>query len=443
MPSGALPLTLVAAVAAIAYWVVVRFPTLAPRTAVGVTGWLTAAVGLTFAARPTFALLGPLAGQVAALVIVEVVERRLHDARGRMDDPLDHSRRRDLPLTPEARRVSRSRAPRAAGAAVAQRVAAGRRVLRLRRAARAARPAACSASDGWLALVGGRLIAHHGVPQHDTLAALTSGRQWVDQQWLGQLATYWLDSVGGIRLLLAVNVVLVAGAFVAAGVYARRRGAEPATLALVLLAARTAVPRHCDERAHAELRLPAVRPARRVDVTRPAGERERCGVRARIGHRLGERPWLGAARGRPGRAAGRGRPASRPGGAVRRGCSCSRPWLCLLASPYHVHLVSYYHRTAFNSSFATYLSQWAPTTFSPISAPLLVLVFATVWMLGKVGHLVHRVRALSPRGGRRARTCRSPKLGLRLAAAPHACAAGLRPSVCASGHLARRRPSAR
>src|SRR6185437_6805655 len=59
------------------------------------------------------------------------------------------------------------------------------------------------------------------------------------------------------------------------------------------------------------------------------------------------------------------------------------PWACLLLSPYHVHLVSYYHQTAFNSSFSTYLSQWAPTTFSPISAPLLLLAFVTVWMVGR------------------------------------------------------------
>lgn len=72
MPTGALPLTLVAAVAAIAYWVVVRYPALQPRTAVGVTGWLGAAVGFTFAARPTFTLLGSFAGPVAALVVVEV-----------------------------------------------------------------------------------------------------------------------------------------------------------------------------------------------------------------------------------------------------------------------------------------------------------------------------------------------------------------------------------
>ena len=71
MPSVALPLTLIAAVAAIACWVVVRFPALAPRTAVGVTSWLGAAVGLTLVAKPTFAALGSIAGPLAALVIVE------------------------------------------------------------------------------------------------------------------------------------------------------------------------------------------------------------------------------------------------------------------------------------------------------------------------------------------------------------------------------------
>ena len=71
MPSGALPLTLVAAVAAIALWVVIRFPTLAPRSVFGLTGWLAAAMTLTVSAKPSFALLGPIAGRVAALVIVE------------------------------------------------------------------------------------------------------------------------------------------------------------------------------------------------------------------------------------------------------------------------------------------------------------------------------------------------------------------------------------
>jgi len=72
VPSGVLPLALVAAVAAIALWVVVRYPALAPRSVFGLSGWLAAAVMLTLAARPTFVLLGPIAGRVAALVVVEV-----------------------------------------------------------------------------------------------------------------------------------------------------------------------------------------------------------------------------------------------------------------------------------------------------------------------------------------------------------------------------------
>ena len=72
MLSGALPLALVAAVAAIALWVVVRYPALAPRSVFGLTGWLAGALALTAAARPMFGLLGPIAGQVAALVVVEL-----------------------------------------------------------------------------------------------------------------------------------------------------------------------------------------------------------------------------------------------------------------------------------------------------------------------------------------------------------------------------------
>ncbi len=45
-------------------------------------------------------------------------------------------------------------------------------------------------------------------------------------------------------------------------------------------------------------------------------------------------------------------------------------------------LASYYGSTAFNPSFSRYLNQWAPTTFSAVSIPLLLLLFALVWLLG-------------------------------------------------------------
>src|SRR3954452_21997198 len=79
-------------------------------------------------------------------------------------------------------------------------------------------------TDGWRALVAGRLIAHHGLPHHDSLTLLAHGRVWVDQQWLGQLALYAVFAAGGLKLVLATNLTLVIGAFVAAVVQARRRG---------------------------------------------------------------------------------------------------------------------------------------------------------------------------------------------------------------------------
>src|SRR5919201_3325250 len=48
------------------------------------------------------------------------------------------------------------------------------------------------AADSWLNLLGGREILNHGIPHHDTLAVLSRGRDWIDQQWLANLAYYSL-----------------------------------------------------------------------------------------------------------------------------------------------------------------------------------------------------------------------------------------------------------
>src|SRR4051794_19393556 len=57
-------------------------------------------------------------------------------------------------------------------------------------------------TDGWLALVGGRFIVRSGLPHHETLTVLSQGRDWINQQWLGQVALYGLDRLGGLRLIL-------------------------------------------------------------------------------------------------------------------------------------------------------------------------------------------------------------------------------------------------
>src|SRR5207248_8407875 len=46
--------------------------------------------------------------------------------------------------------------------------------------------------DTWLALVGGREVWQSGIPQHETLTALAHGKDWVDQQWLSELASFAL-----------------------------------------------------------------------------------------------------------------------------------------------------------------------------------------------------------------------------------------------------------
>jgi hypothetical protein len=89
--------------------------------------------------------------------------------------------------------------------------------------------------DSWLALLAGREIWHSGIPHHDTLTTFTLGRDWVDQQWLSQLAIYGLYRLGGLGLVSAVHVALVVGSMAAAIRIGRRRGTGTSTMLLVLV----------------------------------------------------------------------------------------------------------------------------------------------------------------------------------------------------------------
>src|SRR4051794_24550469 len=53
--------------------------------------------------------------------------------------------------------------------------------------------------DTWLTLVSGREIIQHGLPLTDHLTVLGQGRPWIDQQWLGHVAFYGVDRVGGLK----------------------------------------------------------------------------------------------------------------------------------------------------------------------------------------------------------------------------------------------------
>jgi hypothetical protein len=58
------------------------------------------------------------------------------------------------------------------------------------------------------------------------------------------------------------------------------------------------------------------------------------------------------------------------------------PWLCMLASPYATSLPHYY-RTIFSSSFASYVTEWAPTTLTLVHAPIYLLALGGLWLLGR------------------------------------------------------------
>lgn len=239
-------------------------------------------------------------------------------------------------------------------------------------------------TDGWLALVAGRLIAERGLPSEDTLTVTAAGRPWIDQQWLAQLAFYGLERAGGLGLLLVVHAALVVAGFAGAIVLARRRGGSPGTVAAVsvvallpyvltthtvraqslayvgfvlLLAILTTRAPLSRRNAVVALVLVALWANLHGSVLVAAMLVSLRGVVDLVGGRRDLPSWLLAV----------------------------APWGCVLASPYATSLPEYYASTAFNESFGTYLAQWQPTTLSPVSAPLILLVLTFVWLLGRSG----------------------------------------------------------
>ena len=212
--------------------------------------------------------------------------------------------------------------------------------------------------DSWLTFLGGREIAAHGLPGLDTLTVLSRGRQWVDQQWLAQLASYELESGLGLQATLAIFAATIVAPFALACGLARRRGASPRSVAIfALLAAPAAL---CAVRAQAFsgllfvpffalLAAEARRPSRRVWLALPllalwANLHGAVLVAAALLALLGISELVSGRRAR---------------GLVL----VLAPWPCVLASPYGLSLVGYYHSTAGNALFKKFILEWAPPTF--------------------------------------------------------------------------------
>jgi hypothetical protein len=255
------------------------------------------------------------------------------------------------------------------------------------------------AADGWLALVAGREIAHHGLPAHDTLTVWTNGRDWIDQQWLSQIGLYGLWRLGGLKLALLAHAALAVGGLGAAAALARRLGgsARSATwIALPVLicyypAAAVLRPQSLAYplfvAAFWLLATDARSPSRRVFLTLPllvvwanlhgsailgAGLVALAGL-VELAKRL-------AAKRRPG---------------VRALGLIGLPWVCLLVSPYATQLPDYYDKVTLKGGFSSFVTEWAPTTLGPVTIPFYLLVLGGMWLIGRAGHRLEAFEKLA------------------------------------------------
>jgi hypothetical protein len=223
------------------------------------------------------------------------------------------------------------------------------------------------ASDAWYTLLGGRTVAHSGLPHHEVLTVLAHGRRWVDQQWLGHLVLYGLWDAGGWPLATLSIVAMFTGALALCATSARSLGASERSTSLILLACfLVGVP-------NTALRAQVVayplfslvllllladerRPSRRVFLVFPllvlwANVHGSIVVGAALVALRGATIVLSVSRRRA------------PAAAFKRAAILVlAPWACVLASPYALELPGYYHRTLANPTFGRIVVEWTPST---------------------------------------------------------------------------------
>jgi len=244
--------------------------------------------------------------------------------------------------------------------------------------------------DGWLTLVGGREIVENGLPSTDTLAVLTKGVEWVDQQWLAQLVFYGLHQLGGLKATLLVHDAVLVLSFTLALVIARRRGASARRIGIVAALAMFSVFPNSAFRAQT-LAYPlfvallwlliaeARRPSARVFWAFPllvlwanlhgsavlgAALISLCGIAFsvdKLRQRIDDYGWL-----------------------RRSALLVFGPIPFLFASPYGFGLLDYFKRTIANPDFSRFITEWRSSTF-PDQWPLYVLAVAAVWLAARYG----------------------------------------------------------
>jgi hypothetical protein len=226
-------------------------------------------------------------------------------------------------------------------------------------------------ADSWLTLLAGREIAASGLPREDTLAVMTAGRPWIDQQWLAHLGFYWLAALGGWKLVLLASVAALLAPLSIALVLARKRGGSIRSIALVAILCIPYITSFVRTQlwSHvlfvvllALLAAESRRPSKRVLAAFPllalwANLHGAVLVGAGLVALLGAGELAAVRR----RQAPRGRDWARPLGLI------AAPWLCVLVTPYGLSIVSYYESTVANPVFPEVLAEWMPPVATSVS----------------------------------------------------------------------------
>jgi hypothetical protein len=249
--------------------------------------------------------------------------------------------------------------------------------------------------DGWYALLGGDVIAHHGLPSRDALTVWGAGRRWVDQQWLAQLGYYGLYSLGGLRLALVVNAAVVAGAYLAAAILALRRGGSWVAVAAVAVVAALAIGPGSSALRPQTLALPLFVALSWLLIQDARSQSRRvfwCIPLLVVWANLHGSVTLGALLVVLQVVASAW---------SRRRLVSERAALAVLAaagpfaSPYAPHLDSYYRTILFNREFAKYLPDWMPTALSLRTVGFYVLALGMLFALARAPRSVTAFERLS------------------------------------------------
>jgi len=244
--------------------------------------------------------------------------------------------------------------------------------------------------DSWLALVTGREVWQTGIPHHEVLTSMSHGITWIDQQWLAQLVTYGLYLLGGLGLVGVANMALLVLGVAIAVVGARKLGASPRAVLLVLpVCLWLIIPSH--EVRTQEFAMPLFAATAYLlasDSRVPSRRVYWCLPILVLWANLHGSVVLGAAL-----VALRG--VTLAWERRKLLVSSARVWrrplalalgapLCLLATPYGLSIITYYHTMFLGSSVMKAVSEWQPiTSVAVLAAPFFVAAAVAVWLVGR------------------------------------------------------------